>query len=121
MKAPVRLLIADDHPIVRAGFEGMLAEKSDLEVAGEAENGEEAVHLAALLRPDVILMDLRMPAMDGVEAISRIKEDHPHVHVLTTYDSDADILRHRGRCNRVPPEGRAARGALSRHTRRRPR
>jgi DNA-binding NarL/FixJ family response regulator len=93
VKAPVRLLIADDHPIVRAGFEGMLAEKSDLEVAGETENGEEAVHLAALLRPDVILMDLRMPEMDGVEAISRIKEDHPHVHVLTTYDSDADILR----------------------------
>lgn len=93
MKASVRLLIADDHPIVRAGFEGMLAEKSDLEVPGEAENGEEAVHLAALLRPDVILMDLRMPEMDGVEAISRIKEDQPHVHVLTTYDSDADILR----------------------------
>jgi DNA-binding NarL/FixJ family response regulator len=93
VKAPVRLLIAEDHPIVRAGFEGMLAEKSDLEMAGEAENGEEAVHLAALLRPDVILMDLRMPEMDGVEAISRIKEDHPHVHVLTTYDSDADILR----------------------------
>jgi CheY-like chemotaxis protein len=93
VKAPVRLLIAEDHPIVRAGFEGMLAEKSDLEVAGAAENGEEAVHLAALLRPDVILMDLRMPEMDGVEAISRIKEDHPHVHVLTTYDSDADILR----------------------------
>jgi DNA-binding NarL/FixJ family response regulator len=71
VKASVRLLIADDHPIVRAGFEGMLAEKSDLEVPGEAENGEEAVHLAALLRPDVILMDLRMPEMDGVEAISR--------------------------------------------------
>jgi DNA-binding NarL/FixJ family response regulator len=85
VKASVRLLIADDHPIVRAGFEGMLAEKSDLEVPGEAENGEEAVHLPALLRPDVILMDLRMPEMDGVEAISRIKEDHPHVHVLTTY------------------------------------
>jgi DNA-binding NarL/FixJ family response regulator len=93
VKAPVRLLIADDHPIVRAGFEGMLAEKSDLEVSGEAENGEEAVHLAALLRPDAILMYLRMPEMDGVEAISRIKEDHPHVNVLTTYDSDADILR----------------------------
>jgi DNA-binding NarL/FixJ family response regulator len=93
VKAPVRLLIADDHPIVRAGFEGMLAEKSDLKVPGEAENGEEAVHLAALLRPYVILMDLRMPEMDSVEAISRIKEDHPHVHVLTTYDSDADILR----------------------------
>ena len=95
MNAPVRLLIADDHPIVRAGFEGMLAEKPDLEVVGEAGNGEEAVRLADQLRPDVVLMDLRMPEMDGVEAIGRIKEAHPHVHVLvlTTYDSDADILR----------------------------
>jgi DNA-binding NarL/FixJ family response regulator len=92
---PVRLLIADDHPIVRAGFEGMLAEKPDLEVVGEAGNGEEAVRLADRLRPDVVLMDLRMPEVDGVEAIVRIKEDHPHVHilVLTTYDTDADILR----------------------------
>jgi DNA-binding NarL/FixJ family response regulator len=92
---PVRLLIADDHPIVRAGFEGMLAEKPDLEDVGEAGNGEEAVRLADQLRPDVVLMDLRMPEVDGVEAIGRIKEDHPHVHilVLTTYDSDADILR----------------------------
>jgi DNA-binding NarL/FixJ family response regulator len=95
VNTPVRLLIADDHPIVRAGFEGMLAEKPDLEVVGEAGNGEEAVRLADQLRPDVVLMDLRMPEVDGVEAIGRIKEEHPHVHilVLTTYDSDADILR----------------------------
>ena len=95
MNTPVRLLIADDHPIVRAGFEGMLAEKPDLEVVGEAGNGEEAVRLADQLRPDVVLMDLRMPEVDGVEAIGRIKEEHPHVNilVLTTYDSDADILR----------------------------
>jgi DNA-binding NarL/FixJ family response regulator len=95
VNTPVRLLIADDHTIVRAGFEGMLTEKPDLEVVGEAGNGEEAVRLADQLRPDVVLMDLRMPEVDGVEAIGRIKEDHPHVHnlVLTTYDSDADILR----------------------------
>ena len=80
---------------MRAGFEGMLAEKPDLEVVGEAGNGEEAVRLADQLRPDVVLMDLRMPEVDGVEAIGRIKEENPHVHilVLTTYDSDADILR----------------------------
>jgi DNA-binding NarL/FixJ family response regulator len=93
--APVRLLIADDHPIVRAGFEGMLAGQPDLEVVGEAENGEEAVTLAQRLRPDVVLMDLRMPVVDGVEATNRIKEEDPkaNILVLTTYDSDADILR----------------------------
>ena len=95
MTAPLRLLIADDHPIVRAGFEGMLAEMPDLEVVGEAENGEEAVRLAQRLRPDVVLMDLRMPVVDGVEATNRIKEGDysANVLVLTTYDSDADILR----------------------------
>lgn len=95
MTAPVRLLIADDHPIVRAGFEGMLAGQPDLEVVGEAENGEEAVTLAQRLRPDVVLMDLRMPVVDGVEATNRIKEEDPkaNILVLTTYDSDADILR----------------------------
>ena len=96
MTAPVRLLIADDHPIVRAGFEGMLAGQPDLEVVGEAENGEEAARLAERLRPDVVLMDLRMPVMDGVEATNRIKEGgdpSANVLVLTTYDSDADILR----------------------------
>jgi DNA-binding NarL/FixJ family response regulator len=95
VNSPVRLLIVDDHPIVRAGFEGMLAGKSDLEVVGEAENGEEAVRLAERLRPDVVLMDLRMPVVDGVEATRRIKAGSPqtNVLVLTTYDSDADILR----------------------------
>jgi len=121
VKAPIRLLIADDHPIVRAGFEGMPAEKSDLEMADEAENGEEAVHLSVLLRPDVILMDLRMPEMDGVEAISRIKEDHPHVHGLTTYNSDADILRAIGAGATGYLLKDARRVALPRHTRRHPR
>jgi DNA-binding NarL/FixJ family response regulator len=95
VSAPIRLLIADDHPIVRAGFEGMLTEKPDLQVVGEAGNGEEAVQLTDQLRPDVVLMDQRMPEVDDVEAIGRIKGDHPHVHVLvlTTLDSDADILR----------------------------
>jgi DNA-binding NarL/FixJ family response regulator len=82
VNAPVRLLIADDHPIVRAGFEGMLAERNDLEVVGQAENGEEAVRLAERLLPNVVLMDLRMPVMDGVEATSKIKEGIPHTNVL---------------------------------------
>ena len=94
-KERVRLLISDDHPIVRAGFEGILAGNPDFEVVGEAGNGREAVEMARRLGPDVVLMDLRMPEMDGVEAIQKIKDELPGIHVLvlTTYDSDADILR----------------------------
>ena len=89
-----RLLIADDHPVVRAGLRGILASQPDFEVVAEAGTGAEAVALTERLRPHVVLMDLRMPEMDGVKAIGRIKAEHPEVHVLvlTTYDSDADIL-----------------------------
>jgi DNA-binding NarL/FixJ family response regulator len=95
LKNKVRLLIVDDHPIVRAGFQGILAGQDHLEVIGEAATGAEAVERAHRLRPDVVLMDLRMPRMDGVQAIGKIKAQRPetHVLVLTTYDSDADILR----------------------------
>jgi DNA-binding NarL/FixJ family response regulator len=94
VNAPVRLLIADDHPIVRAGFEGMLAERTDLEVVGEAENGEEAIRLAERLVPDVVLMDLRMPRVDGATAITRMAERGvtAKVLVLTTYETDRDVL-----------------------------
>jgi DNA-binding NarL/FixJ family response regulator len=73
----------------------MLQGEPDFEVIGEATNGKEAVALAGELRPDVVLMDLRMPEMDGVTAIGHIKAEHPEIHilVLTTYESDADILR----------------------------
>jgi DNA-binding NarL/FixJ family response regulator len=91
----IRLLIADDHPVVRAGLRGMLSAEPDFEVVGEATNGAEAVALTGELRPDIVLMDLRMPEIDGVTAISQIKEEYPEtqVLVLTTYESDADILR----------------------------
>ena len=95
MTRTIRVLIADDHPVVRAGLAGMLSAQADLEVVGEAEDGREAVDLVGSLGPDVVLMDLRMPRMDGVSAITEIKGRHPGVHVLvlTTYDTDADILR----------------------------
>jgi len=90
----IRILIADDHPVVRAGLRGMLAERAGLEVVGEAADGAEAVALAARLRPDVILMDLRMPGTDGVAATARIAAEPGwgRVVILTTYDGDADIL-----------------------------
>ncbi len=90
----IRLLIVDDHEVVRAGLQGMLASQPDFEVAGEAADGIEAVEMVERVRPEVILMDLRMPRMNGVEAIRRIRARWPEVHilVLTTYDTDADIL-----------------------------
>jgi DNA-binding NarL/FixJ family response regulator len=91
----IRILVVDDHPVVRVGLRGMLDSLPDLTVVGEAGSGDEAVVLTARLRPDVVLMDLRMPRSDGVGATARIAADHPgaHVLVLTTYDTDADILR----------------------------
>jgi DNA-binding NarL/FixJ family response regulator len=90
----IRVLIADDHPIVRAGLLDVLSSQPDFEVVGEATTGAEAVALANRLHPNVVLMDLRMPEMDGVTAIAKIKAEHPDVNILvvTTYDSDADIL-----------------------------
>ena len=95
MSERVRVLIVDDHPVVRTGLRGMLEGEPSLEVIGEASDGEEAVELTERLSPNVVLMDLRMPGVGGVEATARIKERIPdaHVLVLTTYDSSADILR----------------------------
>jgi two-component system, NarL family, response regulator len=91
----MRILIVDDHPVVRAGLRALIATKPGLEVVGEAGDGEEGVRLHALLRPDVVLMDLRMPGLDGVAATRAIRSQDPDVRVLmlTTYDGDADIRR----------------------------
>lgn len=90
----IRLLIVDDHPIVRDGLQGVLESQPDIEVVGEAADGEAAVQMANSLSPDIVLMDLRMPVMDGVTALREIRTRNPQcqVLVLTTYDSDADIL-----------------------------
>lgn len=91
----IRLLIVDDHLVVREGLKGMLSGQSDFAIVGEADDGAQAVSLATRLQPDVVLMDLRMPGVDGVDAIRQIKAQQPqtHVLVLTTYGSDADIVR----------------------------
>jgi DNA-binding NarL/FixJ family response regulator len=92
--SPIRLLIVDDHPIMRDGLRGVFTDDAEFEVVGEAGDGAEAVRLAQRLDVDVILMDLRMPTMGGVEAITRLRElRHPaRVLILTTYDTDRDVL-----------------------------
>ncbi len=92
---PIRVLIVDDHLVVRAGLTTILGAALDIEVVGEAADGREAVARYAALRPDAVLMDLRMPGMDGVAAITAIRRDDPaaRVVVLTMYEGDVDIHR----------------------------
>ncbi|EYR62317.1 LuxR family transcriptional regulator [Actinotalea ferrariae CF5-4] len=90
-----RIVVVDDHPVVRAGIVGLLAGEPDLVVVGEAADGEQAVALVEREEPDVVLMDLRMPVLDGAGATERLLRTRPatRVVVLTTYETDADILR----------------------------
>jgi DNA-binding NarL/FixJ family response regulator len=90
----VRVLVADDHPVVRAGLRALLSAEPGLAVVAEAGSGEETVVAARQQRPDVVLMDLRMPGAGGLAAIRQLSADLPTIRVLvlTTYDSDADIL-----------------------------
>jgi DNA-binding NarL/FixJ family response regulator len=91
---PIRLLVADDHPVVRDGLVAMLSTQPDLAVVGEAATGAEAVERAAALAPDVILLDLEMPGMDGVEALRQIRAARPDapVIVFTAFDTDERIV-----------------------------
>jgi DNA-binding NarL/FixJ family response regulator len=91
----IKILITDDHPVVREGLAGMLAGQPDFEVIGLAADGEVAVNLYTSLQPDVVLMDLQLPKLDGVGAIQAIRDANSaaNILVLTTYDSDADIVR----------------------------
>jgi DNA-binding NarL/FixJ family response regulator len=90
-----RVLVADDHPVVRTGLAAVLTQEPDLLLVAQAENGEHAVAMYREHRPDVVLMDLRMPVMDGVEAIRTITMEFPEARILalTTYEGDADIRR----------------------------
>jgi NarL family two-component system response regulator LiaR len=90
MKGPIRVLIADDHGIVRKGLTVLLATERDIKVVGEAQDGLEAVQKAGSLKPDVVLMDLVMPRMDGIEATRKITEAHPKVKVLVLTSFAAD-------------------------------
>ncbi|MDQ7792793.1 MAG: response regulator transcription factor [bacterium] len=94
MARAIRVLIVDDHPVVREGLELMLGRRPNLAVVGQAADGWEALEQARRLKPDVILMDLRLPRMDGVEATRRVREECPQarVLVLTTYDQDELVL-----------------------------
>jgi DNA-binding NarL/FixJ family response regulator len=91
----IRVMVADDHPVVREGLTTMLARENDIEVLGEAQNGREAIEKARVLQPDIVLMDLRMPEIDGIEAIRQIKAENPKVKfiILTTYDNDEYIFK----------------------------
>ena len=90
----IRVLLVDDQPLLRTGFRLILQSEPDLEVVGEAADGEVALAQVAALRPDVVLMDIRMPRMDGIEATRQLSrlEDPPSVLVLTTYDLDEHVV-----------------------------
>ncbi len=91
----IKVLAVDDHPLVRKGIASILANETDMQLVGEAGNGREAVDLFRQHHPDVVLMDLRMPDMDGVQATQAIRKDYPEARIiaLTSYDGDQDIYR----------------------------
>lgn len=95
MGQPIKILIADDHALLRRGLATLLGFNMDIAVVGDAKNGEEAVKAAITLKPDVVVMDLSMPVMDGVEATRQIREALPdtHVLILTSYSTSVDVSR----------------------------
>jgi DNA-binding NarL/FixJ family response regulator len=104
--APIRVLIADDHPFFRDGVSVLLAANPTTTVAGAASTGDEVIALAASLAPDVILMDLKMPGLNGIEATRRILAANPHIAVLvlTMYDDDDSVFAALRGGTRLPPQ-----------------
>ncbi len=91
----IRIVVADDHPLIRRGVRAVLAMTENVQVIGEAEDGQQAINLYRLLLPDVLLLDLQMPVVDGLETIEQIREEFPdaRILVLTTYSGDAQAIR----------------------------
>ncbi|MFF5160114.1 response regulator [Streptomyces sp. NPDC000348] len=91
---PIRVAVVDDQPLIRAGFSMVLAGQDDIEVVGEAENGADVLDLLEKVEADVVIMDIRMPVMDGIQATERLmrRDDPPGVLVLTTFDNDEDAF-----------------------------
>jgi DNA-binding NarL/FixJ family response regulator len=124
----IRVVLADDQVLVRVGFGALLAAEDDIEVAGEAADGREAVQLAQQVKPDVVLTDIRMPAFDGIEATPRIAAEPgrgaTHVVILTTFDLDEYVFEgiragRPGSLSRTPTRpSRSGRSAWSRAARR---
>ena len=94
MTDPIRILIADDHPVVRDGLAAILSTQADFEVVGEASSGQEVIVQVAKLEPHVVLLDLEMPELDGVETLELLRESHPEIRaiVFTAFDTDERIL-----------------------------
>ena len=95
MSEIIRVMIVDDHPVVRRGIKSLLAEEEDIQVVGEAMNGRDALEQVAALQPDVILMDLVMPEMGGVEAIEKLTAAYPSIRILvmTSFAADDNLFR----------------------------
>jgi CheY-like chemotaxis protein len=112
-RAPIKVLLVDDEGLVRSGFKVLLDMEDDITVVGEATNGVEAVDQARATRPDVVLMDIRMPKVDGIQATSRIVKtpglERVRVLILTTYDTDAYVFEACTPSGWWPPETRCSR------------